>query len=81
VAEDPERGSKAEWIRVALQSIRAQRYPRLKAICYWHEAWENEDGSVSDLRINSSPAALAAYRREIAASFFLPAANPLFISA
>jgi hypothetical protein len=74
VAEDPKQGSKAEWIRVALQSIREQRYPRLKAVCYWHEAWENEDGSVSDLRINSSPAALAAYRQEIAASFFLPAA-------
>jgi hypothetical protein len=74
VAEDPKRGSKAEWIRVALQSIREQRYPRFKAICYWHEAWENENSSISDLRINSSPGALAAYRQEIAAPFFLTSA-------
>jgi len=78
VAEDPERGSKGAWIAQALHALRSLRYPRLKAVSYWHESWENDDGTISDLRINSSPAALAAYRRGIADPFF--AAAPRVIS-
>ena len=75
VAEDPMRGSKGEWISRALQAIKGLRYPRLKAVCYWHESWENDNGTVSDLRINSSAGALAAYRREIADPFFAASAR------
>ncbi len=77
VAEDPRRGDKGKWIASALQALRAGRYPRLRASCWWHEAWENDDGSVSDLRIDSSPGALAAYRAGVADPFFLDQARIL----
>jgi len=51
-------GSKAQWIADAFQII--PEYPRLKAAIFWHERWQNEDGAYSNLRVNSSAAALAA---------------------
>jgi hypothetical protein len=58
------------------------KYPRLKAAVFWHERWQNsadEDdesskenaGKYSDLRVNSSPGALRAYRECLAAPLFL----------
>jgi len=61
VGEFPKAGSKAKWFRDALARI--PEYPRIKAAIYWHERWENEDGSFSNLRINSSPTSLAAFRK------------------
>ena len=40
--------------------------PRVKAEVYWHERWQNEDESYSNLRVNSSPEALDAYRGSVA---------------
>jgi hypothetical protein len=68
-------GKKAQWITDALQSIKNNRYPRVKALSYWHEQWENNDGSISDLRINSSPESLAAYKNMIADNFFVSKPN------
>jgi hypothetical protein len=51
---------KAKWIREALAAIASERYPRVKAISWWHE---NFDGS--RLRIDSSPASLKAYQEGI----------------
>jgi len=51
---------KAAWIEDAFAAIRAGRYPRLKAVSWWHEAWDGVN-----LRIDSSPEALAAYRRAV----------------
>jgi len=59
----PKAGDKAKWIADALEMI--PRFPRIKAAIYWHERWENEDGTFSNLRINSSPAVLEAFRRGI----------------
>lgn len=59
----PKAGSKAEWISDALSII--PTYPRIKAAVYWHERWQNEDGTFSNLRINSSPAVLKAFREGI----------------
>ena len=42
------------------------RYPRLKAAVYWHERWQNDDNSYSNLRANSSVEALEAYRKGVA---------------
>lgn len=64
-------GDKAAWIRDALESIKNGRYPRIKAISYWHETWENDDGTLSNLRVDSSPESLEVYREEIADSFFV----------
>jgi hypothetical protein len=41
------------------------KYPRIKAAIYWHERWQNEDGTYSNLRINSSPSALEAFQTGI----------------
>ena len=71
IIDDSATGNKAAWIRDALKSIKNNRYPRIKAISYWHEAWINYDGTISNLRVDSSPEALEAYREEIADSFFV----------
>jgi len=62
---------KADWITDALQSIREGRYPRIKAINYWHENWENDKGGDSELRLDSSPEALEAYKEGVADDYFL----------
>ncbi len=66
VTEDPR---KPGWIREAFRFIK--EFPDIKAISWWQERWENEDGSFSDLRINSSMASLAAFRREISSPLFV----------
>lgn len=76
VCEAPALGNKADWINNALNVIKSGKYSRIKAISYWNEIWQNEDGSFSDLQINSSPDALNAYQTAIADSFFV--SNPRF---
>ena len=49
----------------------ASKYPRLKAAIFWHERWQNDDGSYSNLRVNSSRASLRAYRDGVANSFWI----------
>lgn len=66
-------GDKPAWIRDAFAAISSGRYPRLKAIAWWNETFENDDGSTSSLRIDSSQAALEAYRQSVA--------NPIFVTA
>ncbi|MHA1303714.1 MAG: glycoside hydrolase family 26 protein [Candidatus Heimdallarchaeaceae archaeon] len=62
---------KADWIKDALNSIIAGKYPRIKSVSYWNEEWENGiPFPPSDLRINSSDSALQAYRNGIS--------NPIF---
>ncbi|HVD96425.1 MAG TPA: hypothetical protein VNE84_09865, partial [Candidatus Limnocylindria bacterium] len=56
---------KPEWIKQALELFRT-RYPRVKAALYWHERWQNADGSYSNLRVNSSVESLRAYQKGIA---------------
>ncbi len=59
-------GDKAGFITQALTRIPAE-YPRVRLAVFWHERWENGNGTISNLRVNSSPAALEAYRKGIAA--------------
>ncbi len=61
VGEFPHQGSKAEWISEALNAMEHEM-PRLKAAVYWHERWQNQDESVSNLRIHSSRDSLHAYQ-------------------
>lgn len=63
--EFPGSGDKAKWIRDAFEVMKS-RLPRVKAAVYWHERWQNEDQTYSNLHINSSPEALAAYRKAVA---------------
>ena len=70
VGDFPKSGSKAKWIEDALKNI--PEYPRIKAAVYWHERWQNEDGSFSNIRINSSPSVLAAFREGISNPVWIP---------
>jgi hypothetical protein len=70
VAEFPKQGSKAAWLREALSAM-AHKLPRLKGAVFWHERWQNGDSSYSNLYVDSSPKALAAYRDGVASPFWL----------
>jgi len=61
---------KGAFIRQGLADLK-DRYPRVRGAVYWHERWENSDGSFSNLRVNSSPDALAAYRSGVADPYWI----------
>ena len=61
---------KGAWIASALSRM-STHYPRLKAAIFWHERWENDDGSFSNLRVNSSLGSLKAYRAGVASPLWL----------
>lgn len=65
VGEFPRSGSKAAWLMEAFEAMKVD-YPRVKAAVYWHERWQNPDKSYTNLRVNSSPESLEAYRRGVA---------------
>ena len=56
---------KPEWIRRAFSALRSGRYPRIRAAVWWNWRFES-----IDTRIDSSPAALAAFREGIRGRFF-----------
>jgi Glycosyl hydrolase family 26 len=64
VVDSPD-GVKPEWIRRAFATLRSGEYPRIKGAVWWD--WG--DGAI-DTRIDSSPAALAAFRDGVQGSFF-----------
>jgi len=77
VTEDPAAGDKAEWITGAFESIADGYCPGFDSVSYWHEAWQNSHGMPdSNLRIDSSPEALAVYRAAVASPFFV--STPVF---
>lgn len=76
VGEFPERGDKGAWITNGFEQM-VRKYPRLHAAVYWHERWQNEKTDLySNMKIDSSPQALAAYRRGLASPYWL--GQPIF---
>jgi hypothetical protein len=71
VGEFPTLGSKADWIRDGFRIMKDPKYPNIKACVYWHERWQNDDGRYSNLRVNSTPDALEAYRQGVADPYYL----------
>ncbi len=71
VGEFDDPGSKARFIGDAFAGLNGGKYPRIKAAVFWHERWQNKDESYSNLRVNSSPGALKAYRQGVANPFWL----------
>jgi hypothetical protein len=69
VTEDPEAGDKGAWIAEAFAAVRDGTYD-FDLVSWWHERWRNGSGKISNLRIDSSPGALAAYRDAVADPFF-----------
>lgn len=66
-----EHAGKPEWIRRALRDLAGGRYPRVKAMAWWHSDWRNDDGSWSRMKLDSSAAAVAAYRESVAHPAFV----------
>ena len=73
---EPDFSEKATWIQQTFHTLKAQTFPRIKAVSWWQERWENEDGSISDLRINSSSESLDAFTSSINDNFYQN--TPLF---
>ncbi len=61
---------KAAWFREAMRTITSGRYPRLRAVSVWNESWTNQDGSLSNLKIDSDDRTLRTYRRFAAKPVF-----------
>lgn len=68
-------GDKAGFIAKAFRQM-PDKYPRVRLAVYWHERWENKDGTYSNLRVNSSAEALEAYRKGVTDPYWL--GRPLF---
>lgn len=57
-------GTKTSWIMDAMNTILDKDNPvQFKAISWWHENWEEEDGLWATLRIDSSPASRALFSK------------------
>jgi beta-mannanase len=72
VGEFPAAGNKADWIRDAFSAMKTG-YPRIKAAVYWHERWQNENETISNLKINSTPETLSAFQTAAADPHWLTA--------
>ena len=77
VANFPQKGKMSDWLAEAFRRLPTD-FPRLKAAVYWHERWQNGDGSISNLRVNATDQALSEYREGVADSFWL--GRPQFIA-
>lgn len=75
VGEFPKSGDKARWIAEMFESIK-KRSPRIRAAIYWHERWQNEDQTYSNLRINSSAPVLQAFRKALADPVWITNGEP-----
>ena len=71
--ETAETYTKAKWIENAFISLESNKYPRIKAISWWHENFDN-----SILKVNSSTESLNAYKKAVSSSTFITSSN--FIS-
>lgn len=79
IGEFPQFGSKSGFITEAFEVMK--RYPKIKGAVFWNERWQNEpsvnedgtyqDGGYSNLRVNSTPESLAAYRKGVGDPFWL----------
>ena len=69
VGEFPKEGDKSDWIRDGFAAMQKKTF--VKAAIFWHERWQNADDSYSNLRVNSSPEALDAYRKGVSDSYWL----------
>lgn len=67
-----ENDKKPEWIKTFFDLIKSGKYNRIKGISYWHSNWENDDGSTSHMRLDTSPESLNAYKDAIAEKFYQP---------
>lgn len=71
IVDDPGLGDKSEWIENMLMVLSSGKFDKVKAFCYWNESWINDDGTMSNLKINSSTDCLAKYRLGVSSPLFV----------
>jgi hypothetical protein len=64
------KNKKAQWVENAFVSLESNNYPKVKAISWWHENFDN-----SLLKVNSSLESLTAYKNGVSSSTFITTAN------
>ncbi len=74
VTDGSDDGSKKEWLESAFSSIKSKKYIDFKALNYWHENWDN-NGSLTLLKIDSSPEVLETFQNEVADPVFISKGN------
>ena len=62
VTDQHPEGSKSAWLNDAFTTILGNPYTAFGAVSPWHENWENEDGTVSMLRLDSSEETEATFK-------------------
>lgn len=70
VNEGRSTSDKMHWYASALRKLQTT-YPKVRMAIVYHGTWENSDGTLSDLRIHSSPEALGVYREGISSDYFV----------
>ena len=55
-------GNKSAWLKDAFETIVNNPYIQFSAISPWHENWENDDETMSTLRLDSSPEAQETFK-------------------
>jgi hypothetical protein len=63
---------KYDWIKTFFDLLKSEKYNRIKGVSYWHSRWDNGDGSVTNMRLDSSPDALRVYKEAISEKYFQP---------
>jgi len=61
---------KVEWYDEALRMLQT-RYNKIHIAIVYHERWQNNGSSWSDLRIDSSQEALQAYKNGVRSDYFI----------
>ncbi len=64
------KNKKAEWVKNAFVALESNHYPKIKAISWWHENFEN-----TLLKVNSSAESLTAYKNGVNSSTFITTPN------
>ena len=67
-------GDKADWLKGAFDDIKTNKYLNFQALTYWHENWD-DNGHPAAIRIDSSPAALAAFQNGIKDDIYISTAR------
>ena len=64
-------GNKSAWLEDAFKTIVDNPYLKFSAINPWHENWENEDGTFTKIRLDSSDEVKATFRQWISNEKFI----------
>jgi len=71
VTDDHPDGNKSAWLNDAFKTILYNPYIKFSAISPWHENWENEDGTFTRIRLDSSDEVKATFRKWVSDERFI----------